>query len=60
MAGGKDDVFTRRQWLTRRAIMGGAAPMLAIEAVASVAIEHEDWDMDETKTWAEWEMMEHS
>jgi hypothetical protein len=51
--------FTRREWLTRRAIMSGASAFMAIEAVSSVAIEH-DWDMDtERKTMAEWDMMEH-
>jgi hypothetical protein len=52
--GANDELVTRRQWLTRRAILGGASAALAVEAVAAVAIEH-DWDMDETKTWAEWE-----
>ena len=51
--------FTRREWLTRRAIMNGAPAVMAIEAVSSVAISH-DWDMDgERKTMAEWDMMEH-
>lgn len=52
-----DDIskpITRRQWLIRRAILAGCPPFFAPEAVASVAIEH-DWDMDEEKTWAEWE-----
>jgi hypothetical protein len=51
----QDAQVTRRQWLTRRAIMSGAAPFGAVEAVSSVAIEHPEWDMDESKTWAEWE-----
>jgi len=38
----EERMYTRRQWLTRRAILAGAAPMAAIEAVASVAIEHPD------------------
>jgi hypothetical protein len=50
-----EEPITRRQWLTRRAILSGASPTLAVEAVSSVAIEHAEWDMDETKTWAEWE-----
>ena len=49
-----DALITRRQWLTRRAILGGASATLAVEAVSSVAMEH-NWDMDEEKTWAEWE-----
>jgi len=53
--------FTRREWLTRRAIMSGAAPMLAKEAVSSTAIEHPEWDMDgEHKTMAEWEIAENN
>jgi hypothetical protein len=54
-----DRTYTRREWLTRRAIMNGATPVLAVEAVSSVAIGHDDWDMDERKTMAEWDMMEH-
>jgi hypothetical protein len=50
-----EGLFSRRQWLTRQAILGGAPVFLAIEAVASVAIEHPDWNMDEEKTWADWE-----
>lgn len=50
-----DRLMTRRQWLTRQAILGGAAPLEAIEAVSSVALSHPDWDLDEEKTWAEWE-----
>jgi hypothetical protein len=54
-----DRLYTRREWLTRYAIMTGASPMLAKEAVASTAIEHPEWDMDgETKTMADWEIME--
>jgi len=52
--------FTRREWMTRHAILNGASLVLAQEAVASVAIEH-DWDMDtERKTMAEWDMMENN
>lgn len=50
-----NEQITRRQWLTRQAILNGASAALATEAVASVAIEHPEWVMDETKTWAEWE-----
>jgi len=53
-ADSQEGLFTRRQWLTRRAILSGASVNLAIEAVSSVAMEH-NWDMDEEKTWAEWE-----
>lgn len=27
----------------------------AAEAVSSVAIEHPDWDLDEQRSWQEWE-----
>lgn len=47
--------LTRRQYLTAVAILGGAQYLLAIEAVASTAIEHPEWDMDEQRTWGEWE-----
>jgi hypothetical protein len=50
-----EETFTRRQWLTRQAILSGAPPFMATEAVSSVAMEHPDWDMDELKTWNEWE-----
>lgn len=49
------EAVTRRQWLIRQAILHGASPFEAIEAVASVAIERPEWDMDETKTLTEWE-----
>lgn len=29
--------------------------VMATEAVASTAIEHPEWDLEETKTWAQWE-----
>lgn len=38
-----------------KAIMGGANGFLAAEAVASTAIEHPEWDMEEERTWDEWE-----
>jgi hypothetical protein len=54
-----DRQYTRREWLTRYAIMSGSTPNMAREAVASTAIEHPEWDMDgETKTMADWEIME--
>lgn len=52
-----DRLYTRREWLTRHAILAGASANLAIEAVSTTALEHPDWDMDtETKTMAEWEI----
>ena len=56
-AGSGDRQYTRREWLTRHAILAGASAVLAIEAVSSTALEHPEWDMDgETKTMAEWEI----
>ena len=52
--------ITRRQYLIIKAMetMEVDAPWpIAVEAVASVAIEHPEWDMDETKTWEEWEAL---
>lgn len=51
-----DQTFTRRQFLTYHALMQGDVDLWqAIEAVASTAIEHPEWDMDEAMTWAEWQ-----
>lgn len=47
--------ITRRSYLFMKAIEGGAGLFLANEAVSSVAIEHPEWDMDERRTWPEWE-----
>ncbi len=47
--------LTRRRYLTIRALAAGAHPLLVREAVASVALEHPEWDMTEERTWAEWE-----
>lgn len=47
-------LFTRRRWLTCQAMLAGANIWLAVEAVATTAIEHPEWDMDEERTWAEW------
>jgi hypothetical protein len=50
-----DGLITRRQWLTRQAILNGATPSLATEAVSSVAIEHPEWNLEERKTMEQWE-----
>lgn len=55
MSDARDQTFTRRQFLTYQAVVRGTPMMLAMEAVASTAIEHPEWDMDEELTWAEWE-----
>lgn len=51
-------LITRRQYLTMRAIEQGASLFGAIEAVASVSIEHPEWELDERRTWPEWEKQE--
>lgn len=50
-----DELLTKRQWLTRRLILDGSDIWTAIEAVSSVAIEHPEWDLEEERTWGEWE-----
>jgi hypothetical protein len=53
-----DQPISRRRYLTLRALMDTGVPIFqAVEAVASTAIEHPEWDMDEEKTWAEWESL---
>lgn len=47
--------FTRRQYLTYECVMRGTPMLMAIEAVATTAIEHPEWNMDEEMTWAEWQ-----
>jgi hypothetical protein len=59
----EDEVrITRRAYLTWKAYQatsnGEAHPamvLLAAEAVSSTAMEHPEWDMEETKTFPEWE-----
>ena len=41
-----DRQYTRREWLTRYAIMNGSSVMMAKEAVSSTALSHPEWDMD--------------
>ena len=50
-------VCTRRHYLIAQAMCADPAPgiFLAVEAVATTAIEHPDWDMEEVKQWTEWE-----
>lgn len=50
-----DEPITRRRYLTIKALEAGAHVFSAVEAVASTAIEHPEWDMDEMRTWTEWE-----
>lgn len=51
--------MTRRTYLTLKATQGNehgiAGLLMAAEAVASTAIEHPEWDMDEEREFIEWE-----
>jgi hypothetical protein len=49
------DKLTMREWLTCQAVLAGADVFTAVEAVASTAIEHPEWDLNQKKTWEEWE-----
>ena len=46
--------WTRRTYLTVQACQAGADFWVAAEAVASTALAH-GWDLEETRTWLEWE-----
>lgn len=50
----KNTVMTRDRYLTLSLILSGVPWYLAKEAVATTAIEHPEWDMNEEKTWKEW------
>jgi hypothetical protein len=57
-------VLSRRSYLTLKARQPSqhTFPLpffMAVEAVAAMAIEHPEWDMDETKTWNQWEKQRH-
>lgn len=47
--------MTRRRYLMLKAMESGAGLFVAAEAVSSVAIEHPEWNMDEERTFEEWE-----
>lgn len=49
------DPLTRRQYLVIKTVLAGSNWLSAQEAVASTAMSHPDWDMDEVHTFAEWE-----
>lgn len=53
-------LFTRRAYLVARVIIeSGCLWSQASEAVASVAIEHPEWDLDgELRTWDGWDHAE--
>lgn len=52
---GEEPTISRRTYLVMRVCAEGAPLGLAIEAVASTAIEHPEWDLTEHRTWAQWE-----
>lgn len=47
--------ITRRAYLMRKMMMEGVQSFQVAEAISTVALDHPDWDMDEIKTWTEWE-----
>lgn len=48
-------MFSRERYLLVKAVMCGAPVMLAREAVATTALAHPEWNMDEQRTWRQWE-----
>ncbi len=46
--------YTRRQFMEYSRIMEGEPCWNARQAVATAALEHPDWELDEKMTWAEW------
>lgn len=51
----RDGLFTRRQFITRKLMLRGIPMWQAIDAVTSVQSGHPDWNMDEKRTWENWE-----
>lgn len=49
-----DVMLNRRAYLVLRACIAGASWPVALEAVASTAIKHPEWDMEERRTVKEW------
>ena len=51
-----EERISQRTYLVLKAMeVPGTKYPVALEAVASTAIEHPEWDMDELRTWEEWE-----
>ena len=48
-------LITKREYLVVKAILAGSTYLVAVEAVASTALEHPEWDMAEEMTYDEWE-----
>ena len=53
-----DSPVTRRQYYLIGLLSEGYDWSVAMESIASTAIEHPEWDLDERKTLAEWEEQE--
>lgn len=51
--------YTYREYLALKTVQHNDVSLFeALEAVATTAIEHPEWDMDgEEKPWSEWEAM---
>lgn len=47
--------ITLRQYLLMDLLADGVDWSIAMEAIHSTAIEFPDWDLDEKRTWAEWD-----
>ena len=50
-----EEKITRHGYLLMKLCMDGSNVFVALESIASVAIEHPEWDLGELKTWNEWE-----
>lgn len=50
------DPMRRRDYLMIRAMSRGADWPMVLEAIATTAIAHPDWDLDELKTFEEWRL----
>jgi hypothetical protein len=51
----QDELIPMRRYLLVKVLMTGSDIFTATEAVYSTAIEHPEWNLDEEKTWEEWE-----
>jgi len=47
--------MTLRRYLLIKALQTGAGVLLANEAVASTCMAHPEWNLDEVRTFDEWE-----
>lgn len=54
-SGDQDALMSRRTYVVLKAMLAGAPISTAIETVENTALEHPEWDMEERRTWAEWE-----